>query len=205
MSRIVLASTSPFRRALLDRLGLAYEAVAPVFDEVAPEGMPPAACARLFAEGKALSLATARQGALIIGADQALDLDGELLRKPATLDEAADQLARLAGRAHALHTAVAVHAPPGLPLAPDAPRTLAEIVTVELRVRPLGRAQIRRYVELDRPIGSAGGYLFEKHGPWLFDDVRHADETAIVGLPLVPLCRLLRRFGVDPLDAPARA
>ncbi|WP_437623555.1 Maf family protein [Sorangium sp. So ce1151] len=204
MSRIVLASTSPFRRALLDRLGLAYEAVAPVFDEVAPEGMPPAACARLFAEGKALSLAPARHGALIIGADQALDLDGELLRKPATLDEAADQLARLAGRAHALHTAVAVHAPPGLPLAPDAPRTLTEIVTVELRVRPLAREQIRRYVELDRPIGSAGGYLFEKHGPWLFDDVRHADETAIVGLPLVPLCGLLRRFGVDPLDAPAR-
>ncbi|WP_438018041.1 Maf family protein [Sorangium sp. So ce315] len=208
MSRVVLASTSPFRRALLDRLGLAYEAVAPVFDEIAPEGLPPAACARLFAEGKALSLAAARQGALIIGADQALDLDGELLRKPATLDEAADQLERLAGRVHALHTAVAVHAAPGAPPAPPAPpapRTLTEIVTVELRVRPLDRAQIRRYVELDRPIGSAGGYLFEKHGPWLFDDVRHADETAIVGLPLVPLCRLLRRLGVDPLGAPAGA
>ncbi|WP_433933139.1 nucleoside triphosphate pyrophosphatase [Sorangium cellulosum] len=202
MSRIVLASTSPFRRALLDRLGLAYEAVAPAFDEIAPEGLPPAACARLFAEGKALSLAPARPDALIIGADQALELDGELLRKPATLDEAADQLGRLAGRVHALHTAVAVHAPPGVPPAPGVERGLmTEIATVELRVRPLGRAQIRRYIELDRPIGSAGGYLFEKRGPWLFDDVRHADETAIVGLPLVPLCRLLRRFGVDPLDA----
>ncbi|KYF68756.1 hypothetical protein BE15_43835 [Sorangium cellulosum] len=201
MSRIVLASTSPFRRALLDRLGLAYEALAPAFDEIAPGGLPPAACARLFAEGKALSLAPARQDALIIGADQALELDGELLRKPATLDEAADQLGRLAGRVHALHTAVAVHAPPGVPPAPGDQRTLTEVATVELRVRPLGRAQIRRYVELDRPIGSAGGYLFERRGPWLFDDVRHADETAIVGLPLVPLCRLLRRFGVDPLDA----
>ncbi|WP_044987478.1 Maf family protein [Sorangium cellulosum] len=205
MSRIVLASTSPFRRALLDRLGLAYEAARPAFDEIAPEGLPPVACARAFAEGKALSLAAAHEGALLIGADQALDLDGELLRKPASLDEAADQLGRLAGRVHALHTAVAVHAPPGLPLAPGEPRTLAEVVTVELRVRPLDRAQIRRYVALDRPIGSAGGYLFEKHGPWLFDDVRHADETAIVGLPLVPLCRLLRRFGVDPLGPPAPA
>ncbi|WP_437279509.1 Maf family protein [Sorangium sp. So ce375] len=206
MFPVVLASTSPFRRALLDRLGLAYEAVAPAFDEIAPEGVSPLACARLFAEGKAQSLARARQGALIIGADQALELDGELLRKPASLDEAAEQLGRLAGRVHALHTAVAVHAPPGVTLAPlvaGGPRTLAEIVTVELRVRPLDRAQIRRYVELDRPIGSAGGYLFEKHGPWLFDDVRHADEAAIVGLPLVPLCRLLRRFGVDLLGAPA--
>ena len=77
--------------------------------------------------------------------------------------------------------------------------------TDEIGLGPLDRAQIRRYVELDRPIGSAGGYLFEKHGPWLFDDVRYADETAIVGLPLVPLCRLLRRFGVEPLDVPARA
>ncbi|MGK4007608.1 Maf family protein [Sorangium sp. So ce1036] len=206
MSRIVLASTSPFRRALLDRLGLAYEAVAPVFDEIAPEGLSPIECARRFAEGKAMSLEGARPGALIVGADQALDLDGALLRKPATLDEAADQLSRLAGRAHALHTAVAVHAPPGLPGVPaGAPRTLSEVVTVELRVRPLDRAQIRRYVALDRPIGSAGGYLFEQRGPWLFDEVRHADETAIVGLPLVPLCRLLRRFGIDPLsDAPAR-
>ncbi|WP_437743993.1 Maf family protein [Sorangium sp. So ce1504] len=205
MFPVVLASTSPFRRALLDRLGLAYEAVAPAFEEIAPEGTSPLACARLFAEGKALSLAPAREGALIIGADQALELDGELLRKPASLDEAADQLGQLAGRVHALHAAVAVHAPPGVPLAAGEPRTLAECVSVELRVRPLDRAQIRRYVELDRPIGSAGGYLFEKHGPWLFDDVRHADEAAIVGLPLVPLCRLLRRFGVDPLAPPARA
>lgn len=206
MPRIVLASTSPFRRALFDRLGLAYEAVAPVFDEIAPEGLSPIACARRFAEGKAASLEGARPDALIVGADQALDVDGVLLRKPATLDEAADQLSRLAGRVHALHTAVAVHAPPGLQGVPaGAPRTLSEVVTVELRIRPLDRAQIRRYVELDRPIGSAGGYLFEKRGPWLFDEVRPTDETAIVGLPLVPLCRLLRRFGIDPLDAPVRS
>lgn len=196
MSRIVLASTSPFRRALLDRLGIPYEAVAPEFDEIAEEGLSPRACALAFAEGKARSLARRFPDAVIIGADQALDLGGELLRKPATLDEAAAQLERLAGRAHALHAAVALHAPGG----PGGPRTVSEAVTVELRVRPLDEAQIRRYVALDRPIGSAGGYLFEKHGPWLFDEVRNADETAIVGLPLVPLCRLLRRFGIDLLD-----
>ncbi|AUX39368.1 septum formation inhibitor Maf [Sorangium cellulosum] len=200
MSRVVLASTSPFRRALLDRLGLAYDAVPPVFEEIAPPGLSPLACALLFAEGKALSLAHVHPGAVIVGADQALDVDGELLRKPATLDEAAEQLERLAGRVHALHTAVAVHAPPGLTGVSCAQRMVSEVVTVELRVRPLSRAQIRRYVELDRPIGSAGGYLFERHGAWLFDEVRHADETAIVGLPLVPLCRLLRGFGIDPLE-----
>jgi septum formation protein len=129
---------------------------------------------------------------VIIGADQALDLDGEMLRKPATMDEAAAQLARLSGRVHALHTAVAVHVS-------DEGRTLTEVVTVELRMRELGPSQIQRYLGRDSPIGSVGGYLFERHGAWLFDEVRGVDETAIVGLPLLPLCRLLRGVGVDLL------
>jgi septum formation protein len=193
MRRVVLASTSPFRRALLDRLGLVYEAEAPVFDEVAPPGVAPFDCARRFAEGKAESLVPRAPDAVIVGADQALDLDGELLRKPGTLDEAATQLGRLSGRIHTLHAAIAVRAP-------GEARAFTEVVTVELRMRPLSPLHIRRYLERDRPLGSAGGYLFEKHGAWLFDEVRNADETAIIGLPLVPLCRLLRRAGVDLLE-----
>ena len=120
--------------------------------------------------------------------------DSRILRKPSSLDEAAAQLARLSGDAHHLHTAVAVrHAARGV--------TESEVVTVRLAMRPLGPSAIRRYVERDNPIGCVGGYTFEGLGACLFDSVTGADDSAIVGLPLLSLTRLLLAFGVDPLDA----
>jgi septum formation protein len=191
MKPLVLASTSRFRRALLDRLGLEYEARCPSFEEIAPEGMAPADVARVFAEGKARSADCARSQ-WAIGADQVLDLEGRILRKTENLEECKAQLAELAGRTHALHTAVAL-------FSPAAGATFSETVTVELTMRSLDAATIARYVELDRPVGSVGGYFYESRGVCLFEAVRGGDESAIVGLPLVALCRLLCAAGLEPL------
>ncbi len=188
---IVLASTAKHRAALLSRLGVAFEAARPDFDEEAAsaEGAP-AEVARRFAEGKARSVR--RPGALVIGADQTAELDGVSLPKPLTMDAVAAQLRQLAGRTHTLHSAVAVYDV-------DTDRMEADVAHVELTMRPLSEAQIAAYLSVDHPVGSVGGYLYEGVGVCLFDDVRGADDSAIVGLPLVVTARLLRRFGVDPL------
>lgn len=191
MKPLVLASTSRFRRALLDRVGLPYEAKAPAFEEIAPAGMAPAEIARAFAEGKARSV-EALPGQWVIGSDQVPALGERVLRKAESLDDCRAQLAELAGHTHALHTAVVL-------LSPATGVIFAETVTVELTMRALDAAAIARYVELDRPVGSAGGYFFEGRGICLFDEVRGGDESAIVGLPLLALCRLLRKAGVEPL------
>jgi septum formation protein len=197
MKRILLASTSPHRAALLRRLGLPFETASPNFDESDTGGHAPPDVALAFAEGKARSLAHVglTREALVVGADQVCALDGELLRKAESPDEAAGQLARLAGRTHTLYTGVYV-------LDPETGRGAAEIVSVHLTMRPLTDAQIRRYVELDSPRGTCGGYLFEGHGALLFERIESSsgvDDSAIVGLPLLTLVGLLGRFGLDPL------
>jgi septum formation protein len=197
MTPIVLCSTAAHRAALLRRLGLPFEATRPDFDENGLEHLPPADLAAAYALGKARSLVEryADAGALLIGADQVPEVDGEVLRKAETPEECAAQLARLSGREHTLHTAVAIV---------DAVTGRAEVArtAVRLTMRLLSAAQIRRYVEADRPMGSAGGYTYEGLGVSLFADVRGQDDSAIVGLPLVAVVELLGRFGVDPLGSP---
>jgi septum formation protein len=189
---LVLASTSPFRRALLDRLGLPYETRKPAFEEIEPPGVLPIHLARIFAEGKARSVGAIQPGQWVIGADQVLEQGGEVLRKTRDLNEAVEQLVRLSGSTHRLHTSLVLHQR-------SSGREVSETVTVELMMRKLDRALLERYVELDQPVGSAGGYLYEKRGICLFDDVRGGDESAIVGLPLPALARLLRQVGLEPL------
>lgn len=197
MKRLVLCSTAAHRAKLLSRLGLPFEAVRPDFDEADTRGLAPETLALAFAEGKARSLLPryAGQPVLLIGADQVPEVGGELLRKAETLDEAVAQLAALSGRTHALHTGVAV-------LCTETGRVETSLTTVRLTMRALSAAQLRRYVEADRPLGSAGGYTFEGLGAALFSAVEGQDDSAIVGLPLLSLCALLVRFGVDPLGAP---
>lgn len=195
MRPLVLASTSRFRRALLERLGVPFTAAAPPFEETAPPGASdPRELARAFARGKAASLAAAHPQALIVGSDQVCEHRGQQLHKARDLEEAAAQLLRLQGDVHRLHTAVAV-------LDAGSGRRVEELVTVELRMRALSPAQAARYVALDRPLGCAGGYTFEGRGVALFEEVRGGDDSAIVGLPLLALVRLLREQGWDPLLA----
>lgn len=194
--RIVLASSSPYRKLLLERLGLDFEVVRPDVDEEAKRHLPPAEMARALAVAKARAVDV--PGALVIGSDQVVEVDGEALGKPGSESAAVAQLSRLAGRSHHLLTAVAVHDT-------ATGRVEADLDVHTLTMRPLTRAQLAGYVARDRPLDCAGSYRFEARGIALFErieaDPDTADDTAIVGLPLMKLCRLLRRFGVDVLSA----
>jgi len=191
--RLVLASTSRYRRALLERLGVAFDAIAPYCDETAHPHLAPDALALTLAREKATSVPVA--DALVIGSDQVVDLDGEVLGKPHTAEAAVAQLARLQGRAHRLVTAVAVHEVGG--------RTLEAVDVHTMHMRPLDDVALRAYVAHDQPLDCAGSYRLEARGVALFArveaDPETADDSAIVGLPIMKLLRLLRELGVDPI------
>lgn len=196
MLDLVLASTSPYRKALLARLGLPFEARPPDVDEeaVKAEGLPAAdlvtRLAREKAESVARGLSILRPRALVIGSDQVAELDGEILGKPGTPEGAMDQLRRLAGREHRLLTALCVVR------AGDGRR--AEALDVHrLRLRPLSAEQIARYVRAEHPVDCAGSYKIEGLGITLFEWVRGDDFTGVVGLPLTRLVALLTELGAD--------
>lgn len=184
---LILASTSSFRKALMTAAGLPFLAEAPGVPEDAAPGLSPRALARRLARLKAEAVAARHPGALVIGADQTLDLEGELLRKPETRAQARRQLASLAGRRHALHTAIAL-------AGGRAGRTRAAVESVHLAMRPLARGEIEAYLDTREWEGCAGGYRIEGRGIALFESVR-GDYHAVVGLPMVRLIGLLREAG----------
>jgi septum formation protein len=215
MNKLVLASTSKYRRALLDRLGLSYVAIAPKVDEeaiaesiaatfaqnaaagsaspsVATSASACDAIALQLAQDKAASVAGAATDAFIIGSDQLVDLDGERLGKPGTIEKAEAQLRKLSGKTHRLVTAVALRHPDGRV------ETALDVHVMKLRV--LSDAEVRRYVQRERPIDCAGSYKIESLGISLVESMTSSDGsdfTAIVGLPLVALCNLLRAAGFE--------
>lgn len=187
---IVLASTSKYRRALLEAAGIAHVAIAPDFDEDHALPMPPEQKVVAFARGKAESVAHAHPDAVIVGSDQIPELDGRILTKPGSVEAAREQLRALSGRTHRLLTAVAVHA---------RGRTESGVVEHRMRMRALTRAQIDEYVARDRPLDCAGAYRVEAAGALLFEAMDGPDHTAIVGLPLTLVAALCARVGVDVL------
>jgi septum formation protein len=190
---LVIATTSPYRLALLARLGTPFVAVPHQVDERAaePPGDPTDA-ARALAVAKAQSVAAAHPDALILGSDQlAVDADGARLHKPGTAEAAVAQLARLTGRAHRLVTAVALRHPDG--------RVTSHVDVTVLHMRALTMAQLRAYVARDLPLDCAGAYKIERLGAALFERVVGHDPTAIEGLPLCATARLLADAGVDVL------
>jgi septum formation protein len=194
MPPLILASTSRYRRALLDRLGLPFTAVAPEAPELAIEGETPAAMAARLALAKARSVRAA--DALIIGSDQVASLDGVLLRKPGTHEAAVAQLAAAQGRTVLFHTAVA--------LLDTRSGALAEHVDVTaVRFRTLDREALDRYVRLERPLDCAGSFKSEGLGIVLFESISSNDPTALIGLPLIWLAHALRKGGADPLHPPS--
>ena len=188
---LVLASTSPYRRELLDRLGVPYVAAAPAYEEEHGLALPPGELVQLLARRKAESLGGAYPEALVIGSDQVAELDGEILLKPGSEERAVAQLVRLSGRTHQLLTGVAIHDP-------RARRTEVALDVHRMTVRPLSEARIRAYVARDRPTDCAGSYKVESAGVALFESMEGLDFTAIVGLPLTLVVTLLARFGYEP-------
>lgn len=194
MTRLVLASTSRYRALVLSRLGVPYEAVDPGVDEIVAPGTTPFCAATLLAERKALAVSR-RPGfedALVIGSDQiCVAPDGEILGKPGRVEAALAQLERLSGRRHLLLTGVAVARGDEVHRALD---------VHALTMHALSRDELIRYLERDEPLDCAGSYRLEASGAALFArieaDPECADESAIIGLPLMKTLRLMREhFG----------
>ncbi|QDU65549.1 Maf family protein [Engelhardtia mirabilis] len=188
--QIILASTSPYRRALLERLGLEFDCVAPDVDEDAykSRGLEPRELAQTLARAKAASVAELYPEAVVIGSDQVCALDSEVLSKPGSPARAAAQLERLAGRTHRLVTAVAIQRG-------GERRAWTDVAT--LTMRALTRAAIERYVAVDDPVDCAGAYKLEQRGIALFEQIACDDHSAITGLPLIATVRILGDFGID--------
>jgi septum formation protein len=188
---LILASTSPYRRELLNRLGLPFEVVSPEVDETAQPGESAAALVLRLALAKAHAVAARRGDAVVIGSDQVAELDGDILGKPGSHVRATEQLRRLSGRRALFHTAVAVVA--------GARFEQVLLATVAVQFRSLNETEIQSYLVAERPYDCAGSAKSETRGIALLDSIESDDPTALIGLPLMRTCRLLRAAGIDPL------
>jgi len=190
--RLILASTSRYRRELLQRLRLPFATVAPAVDEAARAGETPAALAQRLALAKAHAVAAREPQAIVIGSDQVAELDGAALGKPGTHARAVQQLRTMSGRAVRFHTAVAVvRASNGF--------AQQALVTVTVRFRRLSDREIERYLLLEQPYDCAGSAKCETLGIALAEAIESDDPTALVGLPLIRTSAMLREAGLDPL------
>ncbi|HVN35535.1 MAG TPA: Maf family nucleotide pyrophosphatase [Casimicrobiaceae bacterium] len=187
--RLVLASTSRYRRTLLERLGLPFDAVAPQVDESPGPGETPSATAFRLAAAKARSVAGAHRDALIIGSDQVADCQGRAIGKPGTHEDAVAQLRALSGQTVVFHTGVAL-----LDAASGACQTA--LVDVTSTYRHLTDAEIEGYLRREQPYDCAGSVRAEALGIALFERIESDDPTALIGLPLIQLSRMLAAAGV---------
>jgi septum formation protein len=187
--RIVLASTSPYRRALLERLRLPFEVAAPRVDESPRPGEVARALALRLAEAKARAVAPSYPQALVIGSDQVAGLDGNCLGKPGTHANAVAQLKAMRGKEVLFHTAlVLINTETGAVQTVEVPTAVG--------FRRYDDAEIERYLEAERPYDCAGSAKIEGLGIILVDHVRGDDPTALIGLPLARLAAMLRQEGV---------
>ena len=179
MPRLVLASTSPYRRELLARLRLPFDTVRPEVDE--------APLAERLAAAKAEAVAAAAGDAWVLGSDQAADLDGQPLGKSGGRAAAIEQLRAMSGRSVVFHTAVC--------LARSGAASLAAVDRTRVRFRTLAGDEIERYVDAEQPFDCAGSFKCEGLGIVLFESIENRDPTALVGLPLIATAGLLRGAG----------
>ena len=185
MARLILASTSPYRRELLERLELPFEVIASGVAEDHRPGESPADRALRLATEKARAVSTRNPDALVIGADQVAAAGSELLDKPGDAARCRAQLSLLSGRTAYFYTACVLL---GEAPAPHA----AHVDTTTVVFRSLGAAEIARYVEREQPFDCAGGFKVEALGIALFDCIESQDPTALIGLPLIWLAGALR-------------
>lgn len=189
---LVLASTSIYRRELLTRLGAPFRQQSPQVDETAQPGETPTRLATRLAAAKARAVAALNPGAVVIGSDQVADCVGRILGKPGDIDRARAQLRASSGNRVVFHTAVCVidtrHAPA---------REFHAIDTTAVAFRHLDDTEIERYLTREKPFDCAGSFKSESLGIALFAKIESQDPTALVGLPLIALCRLLREARIE--------
>jgi septum formation protein len=187
---LVLASTSVYRRALLERLGVPFRWQAPLCDEESLKNTEsdPRALAGALAHAKAASLVPVEPDATIIGCDQVASFQGQIFGKPGSIARAVEQLSAMAGQTHELITALAVV---------EGDRVFRHTDVTRLQMRRLSLAAIERYVVADQPIDCAGAYKLESRGIVLFEKIESDDHTAVTGLPLIALVTILRELGYE--------
>lgn len=192
---IVLASSSPHRRALLARLQLPFSVSPPALDETPRPGEADADLAARLALAKARAVAPRQPHALVIGSDQVAVLGGRRLGKPGDAAQSIAQLLAAAGQRIDFLTGLCL-------LDADSGRHQLDVVPYTVVLRPLERRQVESYVRRDRPFDCAGGFRAERLGIALFERTEGEDPTALIGLPLIRLVRMLAREGVDVLLEP---
>lgn len=189
---LILGSTSRYRHELLSRLGVPFEAIAPQVDETPGSGESPSSLALRLALAKARDVARRYPGAVVIGSDQVADLHGEPLGKPGTHERAVEQLRRMSGKTVVFQTALAV-------VCLDTGFEESDIAPVRVVFRTLGEAEIEHYLRTEQPYDCAGSAKSEGLGIALLERIDNDDPTALVGLPLIRTCRMIRAAGVKIL------
>lgn len=188
--KLVLASTSAYRRMLLERFGIPFETARPDVDETPLPGETPPETANRLAIAKASAVARDFPDALVIGSDQVAHIGDEIFGKPGTIERAANQLRRMSGHTVVFHTALAV-----INTARDTLQSVS--VPTRVRFRVLQDAEIMRYIEKEMPLDCAGSAKSEGLGITLLDSLSGDDPTALIGLPLIELARMLRAEGCE--------
>ena len=184
---LVLASTSPYRRELLSRLSTRFRCLAPEVNEAARPGEAPAVLAARLAAAKAHDVAARTPGAVVIGSDQVADLDATVLGKPGSIENARAQLSACSGRNVVFHTAICL-----VDARVQPAQARSAIDTTKVRFRRLDSQEIAQYIEREQPLDCAGSFKAEGLGIALFEQIESVDPTALIGLPLIALCNLLR-------------
>ena len=187
---LVLASTSRYRKELLERLRLPFMCIGPAVDETPLAGEAPLALAQRLALAKAQAVAQELQTAVVIGSDQVADLNGQPLGKPGTHEKAVAQLQKMRGQTLIFHTSVAV-------VCPADDFCQQHTASVRVRFRDLSDEAIERYLRAEQPYDCAGSAKSEGLGIALLEAIDSDDPTALIGLPLIHTARMLRAAGID--------
>ncbi len=186
----ILASTSPYRKTLLQRLGLEFTCLAPHMDETPLPGETAADLTQRLARGKADSIASLQPEALVIGCDQVAEFDGRIVGKPADRQAALAQLMAFSGQTVEFLSALCVmRQEPGF--------CEQTMVSTRVHFRDYTVAEAERYIELDQPLDCAGSIKSEAAGSVLLRALESPDPTALIGLPLIALCHILRNAGLS--------
>ena len=191
--KLILGSTSIYRRELLARLRVPFEVAAPEVDETPHRQETPADMARRLALAKARAVAAKFPSAIVIGSDQVADLDGQPLGKPVTHERATAQLRQMRGRTVVFQTAVSV-------VCLENGFAASDLAPVQVKFRDLSDAEIEHYLRAEQPYDCAGSAKSEGLGIALLESILSDDPTALVGLPLIRTCKLLRAAGLPLLS-----
>ena len=191
--RLILASSSRYRKELLSRLRIPFETAAPDIDEAPMPGEAPEQTALRLARKKSLSIALATQNALVIGSDQVATLDGEQIGKPGNHENALIQLKKMRGRKVVFHTALCVWDGRATR---EAEQVQIENVRTFVSFRNLPDQELDAYLRIEQPYDCAGSAKNEGLGIAIIESIESADPTALTGLPMIALCSMLRRAGV---------